>query len=201
MRQDVSLLDLVFVPLVSGSHLFGDCHTRGVQEKLVSLRDDVTKMFPYAALSLVRLWIHAHPSVYERWGCPHTFCVMVGLGVLFARAVRTGKLDIIPRRFVSGTHLFGLVACGVLGIWIFLEMTSRNNSMFSVCLARQRIQVDASVFEEFVHFLCEGGLWTPRSTLVGLLSVLGGLFCCRNAAFSASVHLDVEAQVAGTPGV
>ena len=39
-------------PLVSSSHLFGDCHTRG-QEHLVLLGDDVMKMFPFTAICLL----------------------------------------------------------------------------------------------------------------------------------------------------
>ena len=47
----------VFLGLVFGSRVFGDCLARGVQEQLDVLGDDVLCMFPYSALSLVRWWI------------------------------------------------------------------------------------------------------------------------------------------------
>ena len=70
--------------------------------------------------------------------------------------------------------------------------------IFSVCLARP---VYGGTLKNLVHFLSEGGLRTPRSTLAGLLSVRGGLLCFRNEAFFGLRPLDVEAQAAGTPGV
>ena len=44
--------------------------------------------------------------------------------MLFARAVRTWKLDIIRRRPVSGTHLFGIRRLRSTSFGIFLETTS-----------------------------------------------------------------------------
>ena len=44
--------------------------------------------------------------------------------MLFARSVRTWKLDIILRRPVSGTHLFGIRRLRSTSYWTFLEMTS-----------------------------------------------------------------------------
>ena len=44
--------------------------------------------------------------------------------MLFARAVRTWKLDIFLRRPVSGTHLFGSRRLRSTNYWISLEMTS-----------------------------------------------------------------------------
>ena len=84
LRREDGLLDVspghqFNVPVVSGSHLIGDCHAGGVQEYFVCLGGDVT-MFPCAALSLVWHWIHAHASVYGGiWFC-------LDLGYLFASA-------------------------------------------------------------------------------------------------------------------
>ena len=38
------------MPLVSGSHLYGDCLARGAQENWTGVGDDFTHMFLYAAL-------------------------------------------------------------------------------------------------------------------------------------------------------